>query len=249
MYDSMQTRGDDLTEPMSSTTIAERLSTDRKTIKDALRRMRVKGMLLSSEVKTGNGGWVRYGMQPSVRAEIFAWQRASKGLAKGQLKGQQIPLSSSSYINNIIKPTTAETRARDLHPTETSEWRIEDLDYSMLTEIGFGRSQVMQLRSLGLSFDTLQRSIIYFDFELHYTKSGKTIQEPLALFMKRMRENGAWPAPEEYEKRHAHFRSVFAESERRLGEKDPAEATGGEHSEVVPSTLTPAEAMQAEPWQ
>jgi hypothetical protein len=88
----------------------------------------------------------------------------------------------------------------------------------MLTDIGFGKSQVLQLRSLGIPFDIVQRSLVHFDFELRHTLSGKTIQEPLALLMKRMRQNGCWPAPEEFEKRHAYFRNLFDERDRQVQE-------------------------------
>lgn len=236
VYDSMQARGDDLTEPMSSTALAERLSTSRPTIKDALRRLRNKGVLVTAEAKTGNGGWVRYGLPPPVRAEIFTWQRDSKGIAKGQLNGEQTGPSSSSYIENKITPTTtAATRAR-----AEDVWTPEDLDYSMLTDVGFGRSQALQLRSLGLSFDVVQRSLVYFEFELRYTASGKSIQEPLALLMKRMRQNGCWEAPEEYEKRHAHFHTRFAEHEQQLQEKEHAEEKSADFLETDGCITSPS---------
>ena len=236
VYESMQVTGNDLTEPMSSTQLAEGLSADRLTVKDALRRLRVKGALFHGEVKNGNGGWVRYAIPSTVRAEVFAWQRVSKGLAKGEPKGEQTGPSSSSYIENKFTPTTtAETRAR-----ADNEWTPEDLDYSMLTDVGFGRSQALQLRSLGISFDVVQRSLVYFEFELRYTASGKTIQEPLALLMKRMRQNGCWEAPEEYEKRHAHFRSCFAEREQQLQKDTPIEETSGDLLAAGDSIISPA---------
>jgi len=228
VYESMQTRGDDLAEPMSSTALAERVSTSRATIKDALRRLKNKGILVLGETKTGNGGWVRYGVTAAVKAEIFSWQRGSKGVAKGQLNGEQPPPSSSSYINtNFLTTTTAETRAR----TE-DEWSPADLDYSMLTDIGFGKSQVLQLRSLGIPFDVVQRSLVHFDFELRHTSSGKTIHEPLALLMKRMRQNGCWPAPEEFEKRHAYFRTLFDEKDQQPREDTSFGEASSDHTEA-----------------
>lgn len=135
------------------------------------------------------------------------------------------PLSSSSYIETNFKPTTTadvESRARAI-----SVWAPEELDYSMLTDIGFGRSQALQLRSLGLSFDIVQRSLVYFDFELRHTPSGKTIQEPLALLMKRLRQNGCWEAPEEYTKRLTHFRTRFDAREQQIDEtQSHGEITG-----------------------
>jgi hypothetical protein len=232
VYESMQGRGDNLTEPMSSTLLAESVLADRLTTKDALRRLRVKGILSHGEVKNGKGGWVRYAVPPIIRAEIFAWQRVSKGLAKGEPKGEQNPSSSSSYIDSNLTPTTtaeSETRVR-----AKDVWTPEDLDYSMLADIGFGRSQALQLRSLGLSFDVVQSSLVYFDFELRYTKSGKTIQAPLGLLMKRLRQNGCWEAPEEYTRRHEHFRSVFDERERHLQESKRQGATAAESSSSCP---------------
>ncbi len=216
VYESMQSRGEDWAEPMSSTALAERVSTSRATIKDALRRLKNKGVLVLGDAKTGNGGWVRYGVTAAVKAEIFAWQRGSKGVAKGQLNGEQTAPSSSSYKNtNLLTTTTADVETR---ACAEDEWSPQDLDYSMLTDIGFGKSQVLQLRSLGIPFDIVQRSLVHFDFELRHTQSGKTIHEPLALLMKRMRQNGCWPAPEEFEKRHAYFRNLFDERDRQIQE-------------------------------
>lgn len=124
--------------------------------------------------------------------------------------------SSSSYKNtNLLTTTTADVETR---ACAEDEWSPQDLDYSMLTDIGFGKSQVLQLRSLGIPFDIVQRSLVHFDFELRHTQSGKTIHEPLALLMKRMRQNGCWPAPEEFEKRHAYFRNLFDERDRQIQE-------------------------------
>ena len=143
-------------------------------------------------------------------------QRGSKGVAKGQLNGEQTAPSSSSYKNtNLLTTTTADVETR---ACAEDEWSPQDLDYSMLTDIGFGKSQVLQLRSLGIPFDIVQRSLVHFDFELRHTQSGKTIHEPLALLMKRMRQNGCWPAPEEFEKRHAYFRNLFDERDRQIQE-------------------------------
>jgi len=100
----------------------------------------------------------------------------------------------------------------------------------MLTDIGFGKSQVLQLRTLGIPFDVLQRSLVYFEFELRHTASGKTIQEPLALLMKRLRQNGCWEAPEEYEKRVAHFQTRFAEREHQVAGSGPTDEPSSEQT-------------------
>ena len=157
-----------------------------------------------------------FGSPPEANSDKNGEQRGSKGVAKGQLNGEQTAPSSSSYKNtNLLTTTTADVETR---ACAEDEWSPQDLDYSMLTDIGFGKSQVLQLRSLGIPFDIVQRSLVHFDFELRHTQSGKTIHEPLALLMKRMRQNGCWPAPEEFEKRHAYFRNLFDERDRQIQE-------------------------------
>ena len=119
----------------------------------------------------------------------------------------------------------------------------------MLADIGFGRSQALQLRSLGLSFDVVQRSLVYFEFELRYTPSGKSIQEPLALLMKRMRQNGCWEAPEEYTKRQSHFRTRFDEREQQVGGNERAGAVSDAHSEAPESSTLATDDVQPELWR
>jgi len=114
----------------------------------------------------------------------------------------------------------------------------------MLTDIGFGRSQVLQLRTLGIPFDVLQRSLVYFDFELRHTASGKSIQEPLALLMKRLRQNGCWVAPEEYEKRVAHFQTLFAEREQQVAGSAPIDESTSEQTALPMFAISPFAAEQ-----
>ena len=173
-----------------------------------------KSELEQSQAEAGETkGDGQFGARIGARSE----PKRSQNRAKTE-PGSEPSLSSSSYLNTNSKPTTTEVmRAR------LQEWTTEDLDYSMLTDIGFGRSQVMQLRSLGISFDVLQRSLVHFDFELRFTESGKSIKEPLALLMKRLRQNGCWEAPEEYQKRIKHFQTQFEERERELRTMQPSQ--------------------------
>ena len=182
-----------------------------------------------------------------TRAELEPNRSQTRAKLEPQLEPKPEPNapSSSSYIDSNFKPTTtAETRAR-----AEDEWTLEDLDYSMLTDIGFGRSQAMQLRNLGLSLGVVQRSLVHFEFELRYTPSGKTIQEPLALLMKRMRQNGYWDAPEEYTKRRAHFQTRFEAQERQRQGGESTGEVGGDNPVTPDVTIPPTDTEQSQPWR
>jgi hypothetical protein len=204
--------------------VAEATDTTVNAVRKAIQRLERKSILRRPEYKDGRGGWSRYEVTEDVFQEMILSETRAKVEPKLSQSGAKVepelgtqlrptPSSSSSYIENNFKPTT--TSSEDARARQ-DVWTPEDLDYSMLTDIGFGRSQAMQLRSLGLSFDVVQRSLVYFEFELRHTPSGRTIQEPLALLMKRMRQNGCWDAPDEYTKRQSHFRERFGERERQL---------------------------------
>ncbi len=131
-----------------------------------------------------------------------------------------VPSSSSSKSLTISEPTTPQRvveGARAAVDPGAVSWDLDDLDWSMLSDIGFGRSQAMQLRALGLSFDLVQRSLIYFEFELRHTPSGESMRQPLGLLMKRMRENGMWPPPDGYLQRQGEARRHFEDRERAAG--------------------------------
>ena len=222
--DSVSRQADGVSERMTAEFLASILNTTHKSIKTLFARLRQKQILEVVVSKRGRGGWANFRLSPEIfhdcrRCQLVSakvsdtenqnFKLVSTKVSKWEAHREADSSSSSSYINNNFKPTTtAETHAHG--------WALEDLDYSMLTDIGFGRSQVLQLRSLRIPFDVLQRSLVHFEFELRYTESGKSIKEPLALLMKRLRQNGCWEAPEEYQKRIKHFQNKFEESEKEL---------------------------------
>jgi len=223
LFEACQSASGRQTDKISLECLCEACKITPHTARKSTQRLEMKNLLRRIEFKNGRSGWTRYELPDEVFQDILReavedklrtklGQTEDKLETKLETKLRTNPSSSSSYINNNFKPTTtAETRA-----CEEDVWSPEDVDYSMLTEIGFGRSQVLQLRSLGIPFDVVQRSLVYFEFEYRHTPSGKTIQEPLGLLMKRMRQNGCWEAPEEYEKRRAHFRGRFEEGEQQV---------------------------------
>ncbi len=257
LFESCRYNASRESEPILNAQVAEVLKTTPHSAKVTLQRLQAKGFVHRSGFKNGRGGWSTYEIPEGTYRALSVRETRSKLATNRQQTDNETgnklttkpatepattPLSSSSYIENKFTPTTAETRAR-----AEDVWTPEDLDYSMLTDVGFGRSQALQLRSLGLSFDVVQRSLVYFEFELRYTASGKTIQEPLALLMKRMRQNGSWEAPEEYEKRHAHFHTRFAEREQQLQEKEPAEEKNGDFLETGGCITSPSDVDQGLP--
>jgi len=208
-------RGGKTSDLIKARILGEKTGLTHAAVRKSVQRMRSKGWLLAvgnGDVLAGNQGGTAYTFRDDVWQVLrlagtphLGQPGTTPGTTLGTAPGTD-PSSSSSYMNSNFKPTTT-ADARD-------GWAIEDLDYSMLTDIGFGRSQASQLRSIGLPFDVVQRSLVYFEFELRYTPSGKSIQEPLSLLMKRMRQNGCWEAPEEYTKRHDYFRGRFDETEK-----------------------------------
>ncbi|MBM4253193.1 MAG: hypothetical protein FJ146_14585 [Deltaproteobacteria bacterium] len=239
VYDSCRFSGSRVSEKIFSGDLATAVKSTPSAVKKALQRLEESGWVSRYQFKKGPGGWTRYLLpEPVYRDLTVSKIRAGSEPIRSQNRAnsepgsepgsEPNPPSSSSYINtNFLTTTTAETRARI-----EDEWSPADLDYSMLTDIGFGKSQVLQLRSLGIPFDVVQRSLVHFDFELRHTSSGKTIHEPLALLMKRMRQNGCWPAPEEFEKRHAYFRTLFDEKDQQPQEDTSFGEASSDHTEA-----------------
>jgi hypothetical protein len=242
--ESCGTGGSLVTKPFHRSDIAKALALELRTLEQVIRRLRLKAWLPEAQredTRSGPGGFAVYRMYEPI-LKIVHLRITNEGGNRTTIARQShdkthdnhttAAPSSSSYIETNFKPTTtaeSETRAR-----ADNVWTPENLDYSMLADIGFGRSQALQLRSLGLSFDVVQSSLVYFDFELRHTASGKSIQAPLALLMKRLRQNGCWEAPEEYTKRREHFRSRFDERENGLHTSERQGATSGEDDKAGP---------------
>ncbi len=204
VFESCRFAGSRTSERLFSGDLAEKVKSTPAAVKKAMQRLGEGGVIERDVFKKGPGGWTRYRIPEAVYKELSIREiRAGSEPERSQFGARSEPQSeprtepsppSSSSLNKTLSKTTT---------SGSQPWDIGDVDYSMLTDIGFGRSQIAQLRNIGLDRDVVQKSLLYFDFELRHTDAGRGIREPLNLLMKHMRHQGCWIAPEGYEERMA----------------------------------------------
>jgi hypothetical protein len=237
IYESSRSSGGQISLPLSLDHLRLSTGSPSGTIKTAIHRLKEKHILITQESKKCRGGWSRYkladstylelqnlhpdnnrittGYQPDNNQVTTGYQPDNNRVSNGVTIGVTQPSSSSSIKQQQNLETTTTTTDAELNT-----WSLDALDFSFLADIGFGRSQAKQLRSLDIPFDVVQSSLSHFEFELHHTVSGKTMRNPLALFMKCMRQNGCWEAPDELRKRHSHFRDRFETTQYKMPIED-----------------------------
>ena len=178
--------GDLITPPITNERIRETLKCSMGMAKLVIHRLVKKGFIKRHESKTGRGGWTKFSIPKELYQKLNqisnGYQLDIKGASKGLSEGLSEPSSSSSNISIINKTTTKDA------------W--SEIDITPLEKIGFTDTHVKQIISSEKSSpELLKKSIEYFT---HMVETDKTIEKPILLFMKAMRNEGAIAKPVGY---------------------------------------------------
>lgn len=177
-------------------------------------RLQKKGLLVRNPGKTGRGGWSSYELSNALYKELM--QQDNFGFLEDQTGNKQVTNEhqtgnkqvsqqvsqqvtrtlSSGGINTIdLKTTTTNSNpAREL----TEVWR--EIEYSLLANIGFTQTHLLQLSKLeSIEPNIVQDSIYHFAFDLKHNNKAPTIKgDPLNYFMGIVSKRGAYTAPSNY---------------------------------------------------
>jgi predicted transcriptional regulator len=199
------------TMPITNETLRILLNTDTHSVKTTVQRLTKKGVVNRKEGKSGRGGYTIFNISESVRNAVIETQgqlAISKQLVNQLVNanGKQLvnnwetngitnaPSSSSSINIDLNTTTTNSNPARDL----AEGWR--EVEYSLLANIGFTQTHLLQLSKLeSLAPSIVQDSIYHFAFDLkHNNKASHIKGDPLNYFMGIVSKRGAYTAPSNY---------------------------------------------------
>jgi biotin operon repressor len=154
-----------VTYPLTNNAISEMLDIPKHTINTTMQRLKNDGHVIVIEFNSGRGGWSKYTLPEEYFTEIPQTkritkgdtkesQRSYKGNTKGATQGATNVLSSSSSLKDL-KTTTIEL---------DEEWAFDITPYN---QIGFGKTQIKQLISLGtISASDVEQSLIEFAYDM-----------------------------------------------------------------------------------
>jgi hypothetical protein len=155
--------------------------------KTSLSRLVDKNLILRKRGKASRGGHIVLAITKEIQAAAVQSQRFNispsiRGLTDNindNKLDNNISYSSNSYLNNNI--TTK------LPPN----W--EEIDFSILSDIGFSKTQLLQLYNKQLNTpEIIQESINHFAFALKNNKKVSAYPEPLNVLMGVLRKGMNW---------------------------------------------------------
>ena len=228
--------------PIQTEALRELLKTSSESVNTSTKRLIQKRLAKRRPGKRGEGGFIDllipetvYDALAQLRDAGTIREQLGNGLGnsdtlqlgnnKGTDKGTSLS-SSSSVLNfeNFKITTTSEPELLKTEVTQLSlEWQL--IDYSLLTEIGFTESHLVQVIRQGkLSSVEVQDSILFFAFDLKRNRKGTAIHgSPLNFFMGILRRGQAYAPPENYESPEAEARRKYLEGKRSLETRRLAE--------------------------
>jgi len=175
-------------------------------IRNAITRLQKKGHIFRSFGKVGRGGWTTYNLSNEIYKELMQQdnsgyierQTDSKLVAEqvAKLVAEQVarPLSSSSVIN--IKTTTTDL---GINPSEEMSVDWQTIDFSVLADIGFNKTHLVQLYKAGTQDPKMvQDSIYHFAFDLKHNGKKSGIKGDVLNFFMGIISKRAYTAPTNY---------------------------------------------------
>ena len=194
--------------------ISNSLKIGKNVIKITIIRLQKKGLLIRNSGKTGRGGWSSYELSNALYKELmqqdnFGFLEDKTGIKQvtnehqtgnkqvSQQVSQQVTSAlSSSGVNTIdLKTTTTNS-----NPTRELPEGWIAVEYSLLANIGFTQTHLLQLSKLeALDPSIVQDSIYHFAFDLKHNNKALSIKgDPLNYFMGIVSKRGAYTAPSNY---------------------------------------------------
>ena len=175
-------------------------------IRNLIFRLTKKELIKISKIKNGRAGWRKFMLSKDTFQQLSLAESISSSLAKREqsvskalAKALAEPLAtipSSSGVNTInLKTTTTNSNpAREL----PEGWIA--VEYSLLANIGFTQTHLLQLSKLeSLEPSIVQDSIYHFAFDLKHNNKAPSIKgDPLNYFMGIVSKRGAYTAPSNY---------------------------------------------------
>ena len=197
------------TMPITNESLRILLNTDAHSVKTTVQRLTKKGMVNRKEGKSGRGGYTIFTISESVRNAVIE-THGQLSISK-QLVNQLVNANGKQLVNNWetngITSALSSSSSIDLKTTTTNSNPARELpegwiavEYSLLANIGFTQTHLLQLSKLeSLEPSIVQDSIYHFAFDLKHNNKPPSIKgDPLNYFMGIVSKRGAYTAPSNY---------------------------------------------------
>ena len=195
------------------------LTTRKDTIKDAIKRLERKSLIIRKSYKPGRGGWSQYEIPEIVYSEILREEKernreqigSKSGAQPGAQPGASLPSSSSDYKKTTT--TSAEQGCLILEQLEP-QW---NLDIASLEKIGFTQNHLVQIaKRKSLEAHLVQESIYAFAHDLE-NNAVQINSSPLNFFMGILNKSQPYVSRSaQYETPKEKAMRLFLEREARL---------------------------------
>ena len=195
--------------PITNESLRILLNTDAHSVKTTVQRLTKKGMVNRKEGKSGRGGYTIFTISESVRNAVIE-THGQLSISK-QLVNQLVNANGKQLVNNWetngITSALSSSSSIDLKTTTTNSNPARELpegwiavEYSLLANIGFTQTHLLQLSKLeSLEPSIVQDSIYHFAFDLKHNNKAPSIKgDPLNYFMGIVSKRGAYTAPSNY---------------------------------------------------
>ncbi len=203
------------TGPVQTLSLAKVAQTTTGTIKTIIRRLIDKKLIIRHPGRNAKGGYINLGVTEEVLQIVKNIKNTNKHnlfesdiiiLNRYQKDINHEHISNSNFINTT---TNISNKRIEKLP---SEW--DDIEYEILTHIGFSKTQIKQL--VGKNDPTIvQESINHFAFGLENNPKVKKYEEPLNVLMGVLRKGQSWI--------EADYRSPLEIAQQKLLEAKKAE--------------------------
>jgi hypothetical protein len=237
IFNECRAAGELVTAPLTLSRIKEELKVQSSSAaKTIIARLIGKTFLIRGKAKTGRGGWMSFHLEREIFQRLLIetdYKRTTNGSQTGYKETTKRatqrttePSSSSSSLRSISNEELLTTGALISAEMKDLDTAWEAIDSLPLTEIRFGRNQVVQIAREGkVTPDELQNSIYGFAFDLSENQKAKSMTgAPLNYFMGILRK-GPYTPPANYEAPEDRQRRLYLEAkEQQLKRRQEIEA-------------------------
>ena len=198
IYNECKKNRSDTTNPITVDYLVNQLNSEKKTLKTSIYRLEKKGVIIRKEFKNGRGGWTRYSLPNEIYAEILQCESNNKVPTNSQQSTNKVTSELASELTTSI-PSSSSNKYLITTTNLPTDWI--NIDYSAITNIGFGEHHLIQFYKDGkLTPEVIQDSINHFAFDLKQNDKRKEIKtNPLSYFIGILKRTGLYTAPENYE--------------------------------------------------
>lgn len=195
LFELSKFNNEHITKNITQSEIMKILQLSRDSARTGLRFLLKNELIKRVDFQAGKGGWSKYKLKNDLFDELVrAYKKGSIGPIKKTLEQKGSNSSGGVNTTDLNTTTTNCNPAREL----PEGWGA--VEYSLLANIGFAQTHLLQLSKLeALDPSIVQDSIYHFAFDLKHNNKAPSIKgDPLNYFMGIVSKRGAYTAPSNY---------------------------------------------------